>query len=429
MRGVGATIYVLGVVSGLLVAMIWHELSPASRDLVQYRAVRDFAREAFVRDVGDDELLDNALHGMLAELDPYSRFYDAQESEAVERETRGRFRGIGVIFRAPVAAGQVLYPLAGSPAERAGVRVGDTFVEVEGRLVKEMGEAEFRATLSDPEGRVLEARLRGLAGDEREVAFTPASIVDPSVRHVRVLDAARGIGYLAITSFSHETPGEFDRAVAFLRERGARALVLDLRHNFGGVLEAAVVVAGRFLRDGTIVSTEGRGDPVVYRADLEGAWYADTPLVVLVDGDTASASEVVAGALQDHRVAVLVGEATFGKGMVQTIRSFERFGTRAKVTSSYYYSPTHRNFERSAVPGRDYGILPDVEIPLDAAERARVHAHLASYSPGPAAIPLLEAWERAEEVTLVDPQPEDPHLVAALDLLLGRRPAPARIER
>lgn len=429
MRGVGATIYVLGLVSGLLVAMIWHELSPASRDLVQYRAVRDFAREAFVRDVADEELLDNALHGMLGELDPYSRFYDAEESEALERETRGRFRGIGVIFRAPVAAGQVLYPLAGSPADRAGVRVGDTFVEVEGRSVQEMGEAEFRATLGNPEGRVLEARLRGLAGDERKVAITPASIVDPSVRHVRVLDAARGIGYLAITSFSHETPGEFDRAVAFLHERGARALILDLRHNFGGVLEAAVVVAGRFLRDGTIVSTEGRGDPVIYRADLQGAWYADTPLVILVDGDTASASEVVAGALQDHRVAVLVGEATYGKGMVQTIRSFERFGTRAKVTSSYYYSPTHRNFERSAEPGRDYGILPDVEILLDAGERARVHAHLASYSPGPEAIPLLEAWERAEGVPLVGAQPDDPHLVAALELLLGRRPAPARIER
>lgn len=429
MRGVTTTIYLLGLVSGLLIAMIWREIGPSSRDLAQYRAVRDFARETFVREIDDEELLDHALHGMLAELDPYSKYYDAEESRDLERETRGRFKGIGVIFRMPVTAGQVLYPLAGSPAAIAGVRVGDTFVEVEGRPVAEMSEEEFRAVLRDPEGSALEARLRGLDGEEREAVITPDSIVDPSVRHTRILDTARGVGYLAITSFSHETHREFERAVEFLQGRGARALILDLRHNFGGVLESAVMIAGRFIQDGIIVSTEGRGDPMVYRALPGDAWYAGIPTVVLVDENTASASEVLAGALQDHRVAVLVGGPTYGKGMVQTIRSFERFNTRAKVTSSYYYSPTRRNFERSSDPGRDYGILPDVEILLEPEERALVHTRLSSYSPGLEAIPHIEAWERDEGLTLVSPQPEDPQLAVALGLLLGDRPEANRIER
>ena len=427
--GAGVATYALGLLSGVLIALIVAELAPESPDLVQYRAVRDFAREAFVREVSDQELCDQALHGMLAELDPYSRFYDQEEARQLERETQGRFRGIGVVFRRPVERGQVLYPLAGSPAERAGIRVGDTFVALEGRAVAQMREEELRATLREPEGRTLEARVRGLDGTERDVTIVPDTVVDPSVRHVRMLDVGRGIGYLSLHSFSNETHAEFDRAFEFLRRRGLQGLVLDLRHNFGGVLEAAVAIAGRFIEAGTIVTTEGRGEPVVYEARPDGARYAGTPLVVLVDGDSASASEVLAGALQDHRVAVLVGEPTYGKGMVQTIRSFDAFGTRAKVTSSYYYSPTHRNFERSADPGRTYGIAPDVEIPLATAERDRIHAHLADYSPGPEVIPALEGWEAEEGSRLIEPPPSDPQLTAALDLFLGRRPEPARIAR
>lgn len=430
MRGVGPSTFFLGALSGLLLALIAQELWPrGAGDLEQYAAVRDFARGAFVRDVSDEELLDHALHGMLAGLDPYSRYYDREEARGLERETAGRYRGIGVVFRRPVARGEVLYPLAGSPAARAGVRVGDRFVAIDGRPVESMTESELRGALRDPSGAALAVRLVGLDGEERELSIVPDSIVDPSVRHVRMLDEERGVGYLAISSFSGETHKELDRAFEFLQRRGMRGLVMDLRHNFGGVLEAAVRIAGRFVDEGTIVSTEGRGDPVVYRAENGAARYARTPLVVLVDGDTASASEVLAGALQDHRVAVIVGAPTYGKGMVQTIRHFDQWGTRAKVTSSYYYSPTRRNFERTADPGRDYGILPDVAIPLLPDEERDVHAFLENYSPGPEAIPAIEAWEASEGRPLVDPPPEDAQLAAALELFEGRRPGSQPLER
>ena len=429
MRGAGTASYVMGLLSGLLLALIVLELWPTTPDLDHYRQVRDFAREAFVREVTDEELLDHALHGMLAGLDPYSRYYDREESRDLDRETRGRFRGIGVVFRSPVAAGQVLYPLPGSPAHRAGVRVGDTFVSIDGRAVASLGEPELRTLLADPSHDRLEVRLRDLDGAERDVVIVPQSIVDPSVRRVRMLDHARGVGYLVVSSFSKETNAELDEAIEFLMRRGMQALILDLRHNLGGVLEAALGVAGRFVREGTILSTEGRGDPVIYRATPESAWYAGLPLVVLVDGDTASASEVLAVALQDHRAAVLVGEPTFGKGTVQTIRSFDRQGTSAKVTSSYYYSPTHRNLERTVDEGRAWGIQPDVHVPLTETERARVHQRLADYGPGPEAIPALEAWEEREGVVLIEPMPSDPQLKAALGLLVGQRPGPVPIER
>jgi len=428
-RGVGATTYLLGVLSGVLLALIAAELWPVGggQDVDQYQAVRDFARESFVREIDDDQLLDLALHGMLAGLDEYSRFYDDEESAALARQTYGRYRGVGIVFRRPVAEGRVLYPLPDSPATRAGVRVGDQFLEVSGIPVEELGEVGFRAALTEPAEDVLKARVQGLDGTIRELEIQPDSVVDPSVRHVRILDEERGIGYLAIVSFSGETDAEFDAAFDFLKKRGMRALVIDLRHNLGGVLESAVRVAARFVRSGVIVSTEGRGEPVVYNAEEGGAWYLGTPLAVLVDGSSASASEVLAGALQDHRAAVLVGEPTYGKGMVQTIRHFDTWGTRAKVTSSYYYSPTHRNFERTAVPGRDYGILPDLEIPLLRQERGRLYSFLSGYSPGPDVIPALEAWEDAEGLELIEPLPRDAQLEAALALFAGERPGPQRV--
>lgn len=429
-RGVGMATFAFGLLSGVLLAFVAEELWPSGleEDLAQYREVRDFAREAFVRDVDDGELVELALSGMLRGLDEYSRYYDTEQSKALERETRGRFRGIGAIFRPPVGAGRVLYPLTGSPAARAGLRVGDQFLALEGTPLGDLDEAEFRALLSDPPGGTLEATVRGLDGAERALVIEPGSVVDPTVRHAHLVDPTRGVGYLAITSFSSETPREFDVCLDFLRERGATSLLLDLRGNLGGVLESAVEIAGRFVPGGVITATEGRGEPMVYEAEPGSAWYLGMPLVVLVDEDTASASEILAGALQDHRAGVLVGAPTYGKGMVQSIRHFPRWGTRAKVTTSYYYSPTGRSFERTADPDRDYGILPDVLVEATNTERAALLGFLRDYGPGPEVLPALEAWERAEDLVLVEELPRDAQLEAALGLFEGRRPGAQPLE-
>ena len=423
--------FVCGLLAGALALLVAKELWPSSWDpgLQHFAEVRDFARENFVREVSDQKLLDDALKGMLAGLDPYSRYYDVSQTQELMRQTGGRYRGIGAVFRAPVEKGLVLYPLPASPALRAGLRVGDQVLQVDGRDLDEFDGTSFRAALANPDPEGIEILVRGLDGAERQLSVVPGSIIDPSIRHTRMLDPQRGIGYLAITRFSAETSEEFTRAVEYLQERRMKSLILDLRFNLGGTLSSAVEIARRFVPSGIIVSTEGRGEPVLYEADPEGADLEGMPLAVLVNANTASASEVLAGALQDHRVAALVGEPTFGKGMVQAIRSFGEAGGRAKVTTSYYYSPTHRNFERSADPNREYGILPDLAVPLLAEERAPIQGFLQSYSPGPDVLPALEAWAAESGQDLIPPLPVDLQLESALDLLRGLRPGSAEQNR
>ncbi|MCP3919613.1 MAG: hypothetical protein GY711_29100 [bacterium] len=428
-RGVAQATFLLGVLAGLLIALIAEELWPYGNDttIEEYRAVRDFARESFVREVSDEELLELALHGMVGGLDGYSRYYDRAESERLERETRGTYKGVGIVFHGPPGEGRVLFALTDSPAQRAGVRVGDTFKTFDGRPVADIPANELRAMLRDPDGTPIDVHARGLDGAERDLVLRPDSLVDPSVRHTRILDAELGIGYVSILSFSRETADEFDQAFHFLHGRGMRALIIDLRRNFGGVLESAVQIARRFVKGGVIVSTEGRGAPISHRAEPAEADYAGMPLVVLVDGESASASEVLAGALQDHRVAVVVGSPTYGKGMVQTIRNFERFGTRAKVTSSYYYSPSGRNFETSADPARDFGILPDLSIPVSKVEKSAIQERLTIYGPPLEAIAKIEAWEVSSGFELLTNMQGDPQLDAALALFAGERPGPHRL--
>ncbi|MEM7516039.1 MAG: S41 family peptidase, partial [Planctomycetota bacterium] len=247
------------------------------------------------------------------------------------------------------------------------------------------------------------------------------------VRHARLLDLERGIGYLSIHSFSRTTTAEFEQAFDELRESGMRSLVLDLRGNFGGVLSSAIDIAARFIPDGTLVSTEGQGPPEVYIADPKIATLKGFPLVVLVDGNSASASEVLAAALQDHRAGVVVGAPTYGKGLVQSIRRFPGRKTIAKVTSSYYYTPSHQNLERTLDEGRDYGILPDVEVALERAERNAIYGFLGGYSPPTRALTALLEWQAETEGEVIPRPPADAQLEAATALLQGNRPGPTRL--
>ncbi len=432
-----AILFLLGSLAGVLATWISEQLWPGAEDpmVAPLREVRDFVRDSFVREVGDEELVNLALHGMVDGLDPYSRYYDREEALALERETGGRYTGVGIVFRRPLTEGVVLFTLPESPGRKAGLDVGDRLLAIEGQSPEQLGERGMRELLSDSERDSLAVRVLSREGVERELTVIPDSVVDPTVRHVMLLDPELSIGYLAILSFSLETPREFDQGFAWLEQQGMRALILDLRRNYGGVLDSAVAIARRFVpasedarrsvqASDLIISTEGRGQPIYYRADAREAKYAGFPLVVLVDGDSASASEVLAGALQDHRLAVLTGSPTYGKGMVQTIRRFQERGTIAKVTSAYYYSPTHRNFERSVDPGREYGILPDLSIPISEEQRVLVHHWLTQYSPPLDSIASVEAWQSEEQTSFLEPRPEDPQLEAALELLRGRLPGP-----
>lgn len=417
-----------GLITGLILAAILSRVMPgeAEADVQHYREVRDFVREAFVAETDSDEMVDRALHGLVESLDEYSRYYNEPEVTGLERETGGRYEGFGVVFRRPYNRARVLFTTPGGPAREAGMRVGDLLLELDGEAVEPMHEEDVHAIIADETRQTLSFTVRGLDGETRRLAATRRSLVDPTVRHERMIVPDDGIGYVAIRSFSHETPDELDRAFRRLRGQDMRALVLDLRGNTGGVLSSAVRIARRFVTDGTIVSTEGRGEPIVYSAEPDEALFAGTPLVVLVDESSASASEVLAGALRDHRVAVLCGSPTYGKGMVQTIRHFKRAEAVAKVTSSYYYTPSHTNLERSAL-ARDYGLLPDLAVPLTLDERREVYSSLERISPPGDALAAIRAWEESEGIELLDRSLPDPQLQAALDLLRGRRPGPTAL--
>lgn len=395
-------------------------------DVARYREVRDYARSAFVHKITDAELVDHALHGLADGLDDYSEYYDPAEAERLERETAGRYDGLGVVMKEPFSDGQVLFPLSASPAMNAGMRVGDRFVRVGGHPFASLDQAGFRALVSGSEPQDVDLVVLGLDGAQRKLRVRTGSVLEPTVRHERILDVARGVGYLAITSFSHETAGEFDAAFERLLGDGMRALVIDLRGNPGGVLVSAVDIARRFLREGLIVSTEGRQQRVVYSAETAAAWHDGFPLVLLVDEGSASASEVLASALQEHRSAVIVGSPTYGKGMVQTIHRFSPDGSVLKVTSSYYFTPSHRNLEHSADPQAERGLQPDLRVALGTDPRA-LHERLARASPPRECVDALKAWEQTSGQQLVADVETDPQLTAALGLFAGQRPGPHAI--
>lgn len=417
-RGTGQALFVLGLAAGLLGALAVERAARLflDRDIELVRAVRDMTLEEFVGEVDSAELVDDALTGMLEGLDDYSHYYGPREIPELERETSGEFLGIGVVFRKD-EVGQILFPYPDSPADRAGLKVGDRIVTAAGAAVSAMETSDLQSLLHEEE----EVRLavEGLEGVRRDVVLQPDVVLDPTVRHTRMLDAERGIGYLSIRSFSHRTPEEFDRAVEELRARGLRGLVLDLRANPGGILDAAVAIANRFVPAGTLVATRTRSETLVTEADPERATLAGLALVVLVDRRSASASEVLAAALQDHAVAALIGEPTWGKGTVQTLKRIGDERAVVKITTAHYCSPSLRTIEHTD-DAEHSGIAPDLWVALPTEEQREIHRFLSTYSPPEAALAALRAWEEREHVELIEPPPSDKQLNAALALLTGK---------
>lgn len=426
----GNLIFLLGALFGMGVMWLVTDLIPPDEDpdLAHFREVREFLLDTHVSELDGERLVEDAIDGMFAGLseepgDAYSQYYHDEETARVDRDTTGHFLGIGVVFRGGAAQRQVLFPVEDGPADRAGLRVGDVLLAIDGHSLEGLAAAEAHAFLRGELGQTLDIEVEGLDGQRRHHEVVLEGLTDPSIRHVELIDPEHGVGYLALLGFSNETARQFDAAVAELQRRGMRGLVLDLRGNRGGVLSSAVEVARRFLPEGSVTSTEGRGLPEVIPSRPESARYAGLPLVVLVDGLTASASEVVAGALQDHRAAVLVGEPTFGKGMVQTIRRYPERNAIAKATSSFYYTPAHRNLEAHFGQGSGVGLVPDVVVEVQPADRARLEEFLhGTFSPPPGALDALKAWELESGLELLPRRPRDRQLEAALVLFEGRSP-------
>lgn len=350
-----------------------------------------------------DTLIRHALSGMLQELDPYSVFLDKASFKDMKDDTSGSFGGIGIVISMRSGMPTVVSPMEDTPGFRAGILSGDIIVEVDGEDTREMSLGEsVRRMRGKPGTEVKIKTLRPSSQSIEEIAIVREEIDVASVKEAEMLQD--GIGYIRVIQFNEPTGKDLKAELEGLVEQGLNGLVLDLRGNPGGLLSSAAEVAELFLPRGEmIVFTRGRDrteEGQQYRSrGLTHYTAKDFPMIILINGGSASASEIVVGALQDHKRAMLVGEKTFGKGSVQSIRPFENHSA-LKLTTAKYYTPSER-----VIHGN--GIEPDhpVEMPVEQLFRLRMRME----------------QKNGEAEKLLDNEPEirDVQLDAAIGALKG----------
>lgn len=325
-------------------------------ELKVFSEVFERIKSDFVEEVDDRELLNDAIKGMLSGLDPHSTYLDPESFKEVRIGTSGEFGGLGIEVTMENGFVKVVAPIDDTPADRAGLQTGDLITRLDDQAVKGMSLAEAVEKMrGKPDTDIKLTVIR--EGEVRPLEFTitRAVIKITSVKS-RMLDD--GYGYVRITQFQNGTADTLRRHLGDLKKEAGgelKGLVLDLRNNPGGVLDAAVAVSDTFLEDGLIVSTKGRVENSRFTFTAKPSDYVDdAPIVVLVNGGSASAAEIVAGALQDHQRAVVMGTETFGKGSVQTILPMEN-GAALKLTTARYYTPDDRSIQAA-------GIQPDVVV-------------------------------------------------------------------
>jgi len=325
-------------------------LATDSRDeaaVQHFSAALATIRDQYVDQVPPDVLIEGAIRGMLRTLDPHSNFLNAHTFKDMRIEQKGAFYGLGISIQKRGDELTVVALIEGAPAQRLGIQVGDIISEIEGVSTRKMPADSAVTKLRGPKGTTVNITIEreGLA-EPLHFSVERAEIPLESVASAMMLRP--GVGYLRLTKFSETTSEEVDRALSQLKAQGMEQLIFDLRLNSGGLLDQAVEVANKFLdQDQVVVSTRGRvrGSNHEYRAEKVTP-YADLPLVVLVNLGSASASEIVAGAIQDHDRGLIVGETTWGKGLVQTVYSLEE-STGLALTTARYFTPSGRLIQRA----------------------------------------------------------------------------------
>lgn len=305
-------------------------------------------------EVKQDDLIYGAIRGILQALkDPYTRFMPPKQSQDMKVETSGKFGGLGIIIGERKKRITVIAPLSGTPAHKAGMQSGDVFVRIDGKSIEGQSLQDVVDKLRGaPDTSVKVTIWREGNPDLIDFKIVRAIIKLPSVKS-RLLDDR--IGYAYVSNFSQTTAEDLDKALSAFRSKGMKSFILDLRHNPGGVLEAAVDVGRLFLPQAPIVSVKSRsGERITYSSFSRK--YENFPLIVLIDGGSASASEIVAGAIKDNRRGILLGTKSFGKGCVQTVLNM-RDRSAIALTTAYYYTP-------SGVCIHKVGIHPDIEVQL-----------------------------------------------------------------
>ncbi|MDP3845796.1 MAG: S41 family peptidase [Pseudomonas sp.] len=325
-------------------------------ELRTFAEIMDRIKAAYVEPVDDKTLLENAIKGMLSNLDPHSAYLDPAEFAELQQSTSGEFGGLGIEVGQEEGFLKVISPIDDTPASKAGIQPGDLIIKIDGQPTKGLNMSESVDKMRGKIGSKIVLTIVREGAQPFDVELARAIIKVKSVKS-QLLD--EHYGYLRISQFQVNSGEEVGKALALLKKQNdgnkLRGIVLDLRNNPGGVLQAAVEVTDHFLTKGLIVYTKGRiaNSELRFSADAEDASDA-VPLVVLINGGSASASEIVAGALQDHKRAVLMGTDSFGKGSVQTVLPLNN-ERGLKLTTALYYTPNGRSIQAQ-------GIVPDIVV-------------------------------------------------------------------
>lgn len=351
-------VFFLGVIIGL---GRLHRVSALSNttyeDLRVFTDVLGLLQKEYVEETKSKDLIYGAIKGMVETLDPHSAFLPPNLYKEMQEETKGRFEGIGIEITLKEGILTVVSPIENTPAYKAGIQAGDQILKIEGESTKNLTLIECVKRLRGPKGsKVTITIMREGFSKPRDITLIRDVIPIRSVRF-EILD--KHYGYIRISQFQEKTSSEFDKAVKELEagaQGGLKGLILDLRNNPGGLLDQAVKIADRFIESGLIVSVEGRKEEskMKFNAQRQENDLMKYPLVVLVNGGSASGAEIVAGAIQDHGRGILLGTQTFGKGSVQTIFSLKD-GSGLRLTTARYFTPSGRSIQAK-------GIVPDIIV-------------------------------------------------------------------
>ena len=355
----GITVFVV-VVCGTLILSSWlaRQVSAVGRDAYQnieaFANVLTMVQKNYVDEVSTEQLIDGAINGMLSSLDPHSAYLTPDLYKELQVDTRGSFGGLGIEITQRNGVLTVVSPIEDTPAFRAGIKSGDQIIKIDNEFTKDMTLLQAVKLMRGPEGSKISLTVRREnAPDWIDLTLKREVIQIKSVKY-RVLEPH--YGYLRITQFQERTEHDAKNALAAMEKEsgGLQGLVLDLRNDPGGLLSQAVKVADLFLDSGLVVYTEGRTENQAQKFYAhKGSGNTDFPMVVLVNGGSASASEIVAGALQDHKRALVLGTQTFGKGSVQTILPLADGEAAIRLTTARYFTPNGRSIQAT-------GITPDI---------------------------------------------------------------------
>ncbi len=343
--------------------------SETYRQLDLFGDVFERVRADYVKEVGDEKLIEAAINGMLTSLDPHSSYMSPKSFKDMQVQTRGEFGGLGIEVTMENGLVKVVSPIDDTPAYRAGLKPGDYITHLDDQAVQGLTLAEAVEKMRGKVNADIKITILRKGREPFDVTITRAVI---KIRSVRWRTEGK-VGYLRVTSFSEQSDDGVQRAMKKIKEKlgsELKGIVLDLRNNPGGLLDQAIKISDHFMNQGEIVSTRSRRGGDAQRFNAKKGDLADKlPIVVLINGGSASASEIVAGALQDHRRAVVLGTRSFGKGSVQTIIPLSGHGA-IRLTTAHYYTPSGRSIQAK-------GIDPDIEVkqaklePVESGSRRR----------------------------------------------------------